>query len=160
MVLGKVRSRYKYMTLKPQFNLPRVGLKQLCVLSLQVLSSHTVSAQIEHQHCIKIWDFLARHNGNFAQNFIRKITIFLDEFSPKLISVCPKKSSWHSNREWSSICGDMVWAYWLCLTLHQRVTLNVFLLFLKYIWQISLAKFSVSLTFFDRTDRIWTERKF
>ena len=37
-----------------------------------------------------------------------KITLFLDNFSPKLTVVCPKCVSWRSNQEWPSICADTV----------------------------------------------------
>ena len=37
-----------------------------------------------------------------------KITVFLDDFSPKLTIVCPKCVSCRSNQEWHSICADTV----------------------------------------------------
>ena len=38
-----------------------------------------------------------------------KITVFLDDFSPKLAIVCPKCVSWCSNQECRFIYVDMVY---------------------------------------------------
>ena len=37
-----------------------------------------------------------------------KITVFSDDFLPKLTKVRPKSVSWCSNQEWPSICADAV----------------------------------------------------
>ena len=48
-----------------------------------------------------------------------KITVFLDDFSPKLTKVRPKSVSWRSNQEWPSICADTV--YLVCSLDHSLV---------------------------------------
>ena len=44
---------------------------------------------------------------NFDKKSV-KITVFLDDFSPKLTIVSPKCVSWLSNQEWCSICVDTI----------------------------------------------------
>ena len=53
-----------------------------------------------------------------------KITVFSDDFSPKLTKVRPKSVSWRSNQEWPSICADtLFWEKILKLEIHTGKTI-------------------------------------
>ena len=73
------------------------------------MNTYTITAQLERRRSIKFLDFYAAHEKS------SKITVFSDDFLPKLAIVCPKCVSWRSNQEWPSICADTVcyiFIYW------------------------------------------------
>ena len=61
-----------------------------------------------------------------------KITVFSDDFSPKLTKVRPKSVSWRSNQEWPSICADTVYNFGIDITFAATLAPYYVCMYLPY----------------------------